>query len=147
MTDVKKATSLLKRTQGFTLIEMMLVIGLIALLAGVVIFNADNLFGNQQVKLAQMAVKEGFRPVLFNYRMDMGSFPTTDQGLSALYQKPSNDRGRWRGPYVESQEKLLDPWGNPYQYRFPSSKVPGSYELYSLGPDGKESEDDVTSWQ
>lgn len=146
MNKMEKRLSLLKRSKGFTLIEMMLVMALIALLVGAVAFNAGNIFGGGQRKAAELAVREGFKPALFSYRMDMGNFPTTEQGLRALLEKPGNDRGRWRGPYVDSKEKLRDPWDNEYKYRFPSTKVPGSYELYSLGPDGQESEDDITSW-
>ncbi len=136
----------LGQKSGFTLIEMILVIGLIVLLAGVAIFRAGGIFGNQQVKMTELAVKETFKPVLFSYRMDVGSYPSSEQGLRALVEKPAGDRGRWRGPYVESEEKLVDAWGNEFKYRFPSTVNPGGYELYSLGPDGVESEDDIRNW-
>lgn len=131
---------------GFTLVEMLLVIGLIVLLAGLVIVNVDNIFGDQQAKMTHFKVNEAFKTPLFKYRMDMGSYPTTDQGLKALLQKPSNDSGKWRGPYVDKSEDIVDPWGNELKYRYPSTNNPGSYDLYSLGPDGSESGDDIRNW-
>lgn len=131
---------------GFTLVEMLLVIGLIVLLAGLVIVNVDNIFGDQQAKLTHFKVNEAFKTPLFKYRMDMGSYPSTDQGLKALLQKPSNDSGKWRGPYVDKAEDIVDPWGNELKYRYPSTNNPGSYDLYSLGPDGSESGDDIRNW-
>lgn len=141
-----KRSAFRSRKSGFTLVEMILVIGLIVLLAGVVIVNVDNIFGDQQAKMTGFKVKESFKTPLFKYRMDMGSYPTSEQGLQALLVRPSNDKGRWRGPYIENKEDLVDAWNNDLKYRFPSSSNPGSYELYSLGPDGVESEDDIRNW-
>lgn len=144
---MKRRRELRANKAGFTLVEMLLVIGLIALLAGVVVFNAGNIFGTQQEQLMEFKVKESFKTPLFKYKMDTGNFPTTEAGLNALLNKPSNDRGRWRGPYIDGPDDLEDAWGNTFQYRFPGTKNPGGYDLYSLGPDGVESEDDIGNWE
>ncbi len=146
MTDQKKRSRALSSRRGFTLIEIMLVIGLMVLLVGLVVTNVDNLFGNNQATLVQFKVKESFKTPLTSYRIHMGNFPTTQQGLKALIQRPENDGGRWRGPYIEGEENLIDAWGNPLQYRYPGTNNPTSYDLFSLGPDGTESGDDITNW-
>lgn len=143
---MKQRRDFRSKKAGFTLVEMLLVIGLIVLLAGLVVTNVGNIFGDQQAKLTHFKVNEAFKTPLFKYRMDTGSYPTTEQGLKALLQKPSNDRGRWRGPYLDKPENIVDDWGNELKYRFPSTNNPGSYDLYSLGPDGVESEDDIQNW-
>jgi len=131
---------------AFTLVEMILVIGLIALLAGLVIGNVDKIFGENQAQLAHYKVNESFKAPLTSYRIHMGRYPTTSEGLEALLKRPEGDQGRWRGPYIESEKDLLDPWGNKLQYRYPGSKREGSYDLFSHGPDGKESDDDIGNW-
>ncbi len=142
---MKRRRSLSSR-RGFTLIEIMLVIGLMVLLVGLVVTNVDNLFGSNQAELVRFKVKESFKTPLTSYRIHMGSFPTTQQGLKALIQRPENDGGRWRGPYIEGPENLVDPWGRELQYRYPGTRNAMSYDLFSLGPDGTESGDDITNW-
>lgn len=134
-----------RRKAGFTLIEMILVIALIALLAGVAVSSVDNIFTNQELKLTQVRLK-AFKTPLTTYRIDMGGYPTTEEGIKALLEKPATDRGNWKGPYVDGQEALLDGWQSPLQYRYPGTHNPGGYDLYSFGPDKKESGDDITNW-
>mgnify|MGYP001127040337 CR=1 FL=1 len=130
--------------RGFSLIEMLIVIALIAMLAGLVVTNLDKLFGGGQEKIARIFVKESIKAPLFQFRTDMGNYPTTEQGLQALYTAPSGAGDRWRGPYVE--ELPRDPWENPYQYRSPGERNPDKYDIWSLGPDGKKSDDDIGNW-
>lgn len=143
---MKHKNSLRGRKSGFTLIEILLVLGLIGLLVSVVVINAGSIFGNQQVKMTTLKVNESLTTPLFSYKSDMGNYPTTEQGLKALLVKPGNDRGRWHGPYVKDDESLLDAWQNELKYRFPGVKNPSGYDLYSLGPDGTESGDDIGNW-
>jgi len=124
----------------------MLVIGLMVLLFGLVVANVDKIFGDNQEQLVAFKVKESFKTPLTSYRIHMGSFPSTQQGLKALLSRPENDRGRWKGPYIENPEDLVDPWGNQLQYRYPGAQNTSSYDLFSLGPDGTESGDDITNW-
>jgi general secretion pathway protein G len=77
----------------------------------------------------------------------VGNFPTTEQGLDALIKAPAGKEQRWKGPYIK--EKAIDPWGNPYKYQFPGTRnVSGqrSYDIWSLGEDGTESNDDIGNW-
>ena len=146
ITEQIKRRRSLSNKRGFTLIEIMLVIGLMVLLVGLVVTNVDNLFGTNQAELVRFKVKESFKTPLTSYRIHMGSFPSTQQGLKALAVRPEGDGGRWRGPYIEGEENLKDPWGRDLQYRYPGTHNTSSYDLYSLGPDGTESGDDITDW-
>lgn len=139
-----------RKTAGFTLIEMMVVlaiIGTLAMLVGPTVFRN---VGDANVTTARSQV-EIFAVALDAYRLDAGTYPTTEQGLSALRVRPTGDgvpRG-WRGPYLRKAVPL-DPWGRPYVYEAPGTHNPDSFDLYTLGRDGVaggEGEDaDITSW-
>ncbi|MBK1878057.1 type II secretion system major pseudopilin GspG [Pelagicoccus mobilis] len=136
------------KKSGFTLVEILLVLALLSLLIGFGVANADKLFGSNQNAIVSMKVKESFNAPLFKYRADTGRYPTTDQGIKALLVKPSDDKGRWRGPYITKAEDLVDPWGNELKYRYPGTKNVGGYDLYSLGEDGKDgTADDIGNWE
>jgi general secretion pathway protein G len=135
--------------RAFTLIEILVVIVVIAILATLV---APNVF--QHVFAAKDATArsqiEMIGAGLDSYRLHNGSYPTTEQGLAALWEVPSIDPPRaWRGPYLRKQVPL-DPWGNPYVYISPGEVNPNGYDLMSLGADGTlggEGENaDITSW-
>lgn len=145
-TDTLKNRNRYSNKRGFTLIEIMLVIGLMVLLFGLVVANVDKIFGENQEQLVAFKVKESFKTPLTSYRIHMGSFPSTQQGLQALLTKPENDRGRWKGPYLDGADALIDPWGGTLQYRYPGTNNTSSYDLFSLGADGTESGDDITNW-
>ncbi len=138
-----------KRSQsdhrGFTLIELMVVMVIIGLLAALV---APRLFpklgkGKQAAAKAQI---ELLGQALDQYRLDTGSYPSTQEGLNALMTNPGQEN--WDGPYLK-KNLPLDPWGRPYNYQCPGTH--GEYDLYSLGRDNKpggEGEDqDVTNWE
>ncbi|TVR50784.1 MAG: type II secretion system protein GspG [Puniceicoccaceae bacterium] len=131
---------------AFTLLEMIIVIALIAILAGVAIMNVDKIFGSNQERIAKIFVTESLRVPLTNYRIDMGSYPSTAEGLQALITAPDGRSGRWRGPYIEGNQVPNDPWGNPYQYRFPGTRNPSGFDLYSFGPDGVDSDQNIGNW-
>lgn len=142
---ISKCCSLQSR-KGFTLIELMVVILILGLLAGIV---GPRFFGNV-AKAKQKAAKtqiEIFGTALDSFRLDMGRYPTSAEGLNALRTKPSDGEG-WNGPYL-TKELPLDPWGQAYQYVCPGTH--GDYDLYSLGLDkteGGEGENaDVVSWK
>jgi general secretion pathway protein G len=137
------------RSSGFTLIEMLLAIGLVMLLLGLAVTNADKIFGSGQEAAAKIFVRDSLKRALTRYRIDMGDYPSTSEGLNALLTAPANRTDRWRGPYVEvTGGKLpLDPWGEPYRYRYPGTKNKGGYDLYSTGPDKVDgTEDDIGNW-
>ncbi len=83
---------------------------------------------------------------LQQYQLHMGDYPTTAEGLNALIAAPARAEGRWRGPYLQDGKLPKDPWKRDYQYRDPGTKNKSSYDLFSFGPDGVESEDDIGNW-
>ena len=144
-----------RKTEAFTLIEVLLVAGILALLAA---FAIPRLFQQAQeakVKLATAAVGRN-GPIakgLEAYKWDMGKYPETDEGLAALFAPKSSKGEQYKGPYMEgSIEELKDPWANPFQYRSPGQFNEESYDLWSKGPDmiddeGKAGSDDIKNWR
>jgi len=140
-----RAASASRFSGGFTLLELLVVMVIIGLLAGYVGPKFFGQIGKSEVK-ATRAQLDGLQKSLDQYRLDVGRYPTTEQGLAVLVDKPA-DEPRWAGPYL-SKALPKDPWRNDYQYRSPGEH--GDYDLYSFGRDGRpggEGEDaDVTSW-
>ena len=135
-----------KTQRGITLIELLVVMVIIAMFATIV---GQRLFRNVE-KARQTTAKaqiSEFESVLDAYRLDVGRYPTTEEGLQSLRVRPGNAE-RWDGPYLR-KDVPADPWQRPYVYRFPGQH--GDYDLYSLGADGQEGGDgentDVTSWK
>jgi general secretion pathway protein G len=137
--------------RGFTLIEILVVIIVIGLLAGLVgprilgrVSEAKSATARTQVEMMGVA--------LDNYQLDNGAFPTTEQGLAALQEKPARDPAplNWRGPYLKKAIPL-DPWGRAYGYTSPGEHTPTGYDLWTLGRDaqvgGEDDNADVMSWK
>ncbi len=129
---------------GFTLLEILIAIALLAAIAGLLVSNMDRILGGGREEIARLFVEETLETPLVAYRVNMGHYPTTEEGLLALEKKPSDEAVNWRGPYVKKMNP--DPWGNPYEYVSPAERSSGGYDLWSLGPDGQESEDDIGNW-
>ena len=135
---------------GFTLIEMLVVIAIIATLAAVVAPAVFRNVGDARASAARGQV-EILALALDAYRLDNDAYPTSEQGLAALRTPPvAGEAARnWRGPYLR-RAVAGDPWGRPYLYLSPGRANPTAYDLYSLGRDGRaggEGEDaDITSW-
>ncbi len=137
------------RTRAFTLIEILVVIAIIGLLAGLTLSNVGTLFGTSQVNIARLMVTQSLKTPLTTYRLQMGDYPSTEEGLQALFTAPPNKADRWRGPYVADGTKfpLLDPWNEPYQYRYPGTHNKGGYDVWSKGPDKIDgTDDDIGNW-
>lgn len=137
------------RTAAFTLLEILVTLAIIGLLAGLAISNSDKIFGQSQEAVARIFVRDSLKTSLTRYRIDLGDYPSTAEGLNALMSAPAARAERWRGPYAEAPGgKLpLDPWGEAYRYRYPGVKNKGGYDLYSSGPDKAEgTEDDIGNW-
>ncbi len=130
---------------GFTLLELLVVIVIIGLLVGLVGPRYFDQLGKSNTKVARAQI-DMFGKALDQYRLDVGSYPTTEQGLAALTARPPN-LDKWAGPYL-TKPAPPDPWGRPYLYK--SLGDHGDYDLYSLGADGQPGGSgenvDVTSW-
>jgi general secretion pathway protein G len=119
---------------AFTLLELLVVVAIIGLLAAYVGPKYFSQLGKSEQALAKAQI-ESFNRALATYRLDVGSFPSTEEGLNALVAKPaSQSAAKWNGPYL-SKAVPLDPWGKAYIYRVPGAK--GDYDLLSYGKDGQ----------
>lgn len=138
-----------RHLRAFTLLEILVVLAIIGLLVGLVVSNTDKIFGQSQEAVAKIFVRDSLKTPLVRYRMDLGDYPTTSEGLAALVTAPSNAAEKWRGPYIDAAGGKVptDPWGQPYEYRYPGTKNAGSYDLYSKGPDkAADTADDIGNW-
>jgi len=135
--------------RAFTLLEILVVLAIIGLLVGLAVTRVGGIFGAKQEDIARLFVNSSVKTPLTAYRIDMGGYPTTAEGLQALVSAPQNRADSWKGPYIESPGGKLpmDPWQEPYLYRFPGIKNKDSYDLYSKGPDKAEgTPDDIGNW-
>ncbi len=122
------------RQDGFTLVEILVVITIIGLIMGLVGPRVLNYLSQSKVKAATIQI-QSFASSLDLFYLDLGRYPTTSEGLAALVAKPGGATS-WNGPYLKNNSVPSDPWGHPYKYRAPGDHSP--YEIISLGSDGQE---------
>ncbi|MBV1800144.1 type II secretion system major pseudopilin GspG [Siccirubricoccus sp. G192] len=131
---------------GFTLVGLLVVLVILGLLAAVAAPQAMRYLGGARHDAAKLQL-QGLITAIDLYRLDIGRYPSREEGLAALVQRPAGQE-RWNGPYVRKSEQLQDPWGHPYRYRVPGEN--GPYDLFTLGaddrPGGSAEDRDVTSW-
>jgi len=143
----ERERSALRDRCGFTLIELLVVLVIIGLLAGTAAPLIMTSLGSSRTKAARLQI-ENLTASLDLYRLETGHYPTTDQGLVALIERPA-DVADWNGPYLRKRALPLDPWGHAYQYRLPEHG--GVFDIYSLGADdvegGEGENQDVVSWE
>jgi len=120
------------RAQGFTLIELLVVVVIIGLLAGFVAPRYFGQVGKSEVNVAKAQI-DALEKALDQYRLDTGRYPTLEQGLKALVERPASEP-KWAGPYLR-KEVPLDPWGKAYVYRVPGER--SDFDLVSYGRDGQ----------
>jgi general secretion pathway protein G len=135
-----------KNERGFTLIELLIVMIILGLLAALVAPRMFGKVGKSKQKAAQSQIAL-FETAIDTYRLDLGKFPGADQGLMALRVRPEGEE-KWDGPYLP-KEIPLDPWGHPYEYRYPGEH--GDYDILSYGadgqPGGEDENADVVNWK
>lgn len=134
-----------KQQSGFTLLELLVVMVIIGLLAGYVGPRFFSQIGKSEVKTAQAQIVS-LEKALDQYRLDVGRYPSTEEGLAALNNAPAG-LNKWDGPYLRKAVPL-DPWDHPYQYRSPGEH--GEFDLFSLGKDGQpggsDEAADIVNW-
>jgi general secretion pathway protein G len=134
------------RRAAFTLVELLLVLTILAILAGIVLPKMTGRTQQARITSAQTVI-QNFSTALGAFEVDNGFYPKGRNGLQSLIQKPSNAQN-WHGPYLENTTVVpLDPWNNAYVYECPGKHNPNGFDLMSMGPDGRiGGDDDICNW-
>jgi len=131
---------------GYTLTELLVVLAILGLLIGIAVTRLLNNLSHAREQTAHIQIQQ-LGAILDMYKLELKHYPNQQQGLQALIEAPA-DEPKWTGPYLKNKEALIDPWGQPYVYKFPGTH--GDYDLYSLGADGREGGNgenaDIISW-
>jgi len=142
---MKPFLSRVRQSSGFTLLELLVVLVIIGLLVGYVAPRYFSQVGKSEAKVARAQIK-ALEDALDQYRLDVGKYPDSEQGLTALFTQPA-DESRWQGPYLKKAVPN-DPWGTPYQYRQPGEH--GEFDIFTLGkdaqPGGSAEAADIGNW-
>jgi general secretion pathway protein G len=140
-----KQQKLIRRISGFTLLELLVVMVIIGLLAAYVGPKYFSQIGKSEIKMAQSQI-DALEKALHQFRLDVGSYPSTEQGLESLVTQPDNVK-KWQGPYL-SKMPPPDPWDRPYIYKYPGEHT--DFDLFSYGKDGQPGGEDemadITNW-
>ena len=120
---------------GFTLVELLVVLAILGFLAAIATPQVLGYLGGAKISTAKTEV-ESLSSALDLFKLDVGRYPTSQEGLTALLTAPA-DVGVWNGPYVKRAANLVDPWGHPFNYRAPGQH--GEFDIFSYGPDGDHS--------
>ena len=126
---------------------VVVIIGMLAAFVVPAFFSTEE---RQREKLTRALIESGLNGTLDRYRLDMGYYPTTDEGLLALVEEPDDEElaEKWGGPYVKKASDLRDQWGSDLIYRAPGEYNEGGYDLSSAGSDKDEgTDDDITNWE
>lgn len=138
---------MLRKINGFTLVEILVVLAILALLVGLVGPRVMKQLGGAKSDTARLQIDD-FGAALDLFYLDIGRYPNTQEGLEALVISPANTP-KWDGPYLKKKKIPMDPWGTEYQYQSPGQH--GDYDLYSYGadnsPGGDGDNSDIVSWE
>ncbi len=132
LNQIPMPTRSFRNISGFTLLELLVVMVIIGMLAGFVAPKFFSQIGKSEAKVARAQI-DALEKALDQYRLDIGRYPSTEQGLAALVERPAAEP-RWAGPYLKKAVPA-DPWGRPYVYKYPGER--GEYDLVSYGKDGQ----------
>jgi general secretion pathway protein G len=124
----------LRSDDGYTLVELLVVLAILGFLAAIAAPQVFKYLDSSKVSVARTQV-ESLASAIDLFRLDVGRYPTGQEGLAALVTAPPEIQG-WSGPYVKKRASLIDPWGRTYKYRAPGQH--GAFDIYSSGPDGEE---------
>ena len=137
-----------KRARAFTLIEIMVVVAILGILAATIIPQFMTTKHDARVSAAKAHIAE-LEAALERFNVHMDRYPTGEEGLKALLEPPDPNDKKWRGPYIK--QLRADPWGNPYQYRYPGIHHTSGFDLWSRGADGNDGGEgeaaDIGNWQ
>lgn len=143
---LRKSKTARRKQDGFTLVELLVVLVILGLIAAFAAPQVLKYVGGAKSDSAKIQI-ERLSGVLDLYRLEVGRYPSQEEGLEALMEKPS-DAETWNGPYLKKADALTDPWGRPYGYRVPGEH--GDFDLFSLGADGQDGGEgenkDLTNW-
>jgi general secretion pathway protein G len=135
-------------SQGFTLIEVLIVFFILLALASAAVVAYQGTREKAKIDQTHLYIK-ALSEAIELYQVHVGRFPTTEQGLNALLNPPSDltNPAKWSGPYLKDSAATEDPWGGPYQYASPGTRTRDGFDVWSLGPDGTDgTEDDIGNW-
>ena len=133
-----------RNRSAFTLIELLLVMVILVVLAAVVVPKFTNRTEQACITAAKTDIT-ALDTALDAFEVDCGRYPSNEEGLGALFTAPGNVQN-WHGPYLKKSGVPNDPWGNAYVYRYPGTHNASGYDLLSMGPDGREGNDDIDNW-
>jgi general secretion pathway protein G len=137
-------SKLRRAARAFTLLEILIALAILGLLVGLVVVDLGKNFSDSQAAVAKLFVQDSIKTPLFSYKMRMGSYPSTSEGLQALVTAPSSNADNWGGPYLADGKLPLDPWNQPYQYACPGTHNTTGYDVWSKGPPDKPT--DIGNW-
>jgi general secretion pathway protein G len=135
--------------KAFTLLEILVALAILGLLVGLAISNVSGILGGANPKVAKIFVNDTMKTALTTYRIQIGDYPSTAEGLQALLVSPPDKVDRWHGPYIDVDGGKLpqDPWNRDYKYAYPGTHNKDGYDLWSLGKSGVDGgPDNIGNW-
>ena len=133
--------------EAFTLMEILVALAILGMLVAIGVTSIEKNLNDSSASVAGLFVNESMKAPLTTYRIQVGDYPSTAEGLAALVAAPADKVDRWHGPYVENKKLPLDPWKHEYKYAYPGTHNKDGYDLWSTGPDGIDgTPDDIGNW-